>query len=240
MSMSAETLDFESAWEQVRVPVWRYVRGRIYNQDDAEDVHGEVFLRTFRSPYPTESTEALLRWTITIAKNEVLRYQAKSGRKQRRETTLDWDLPEASSLGPDDPLQTWIALVGKAKDDGRISPLQASVLACRLLEPEESWDEIAAKIGQTKNNCAVSHFRAVRELAIFLFTECLEFVGGPEGAEQMLQDFGSELTVREREAFSVVIVKRRASYRAKEWRSALEQACMKLGRRLMARITGPV
>lgn len=64
--------DFDAVYRQHVAPVWRYVRARVPDQAEAEDMTSEVFLRAARAwPSYDAGKGAVLPWLIGIGRHVV-------------------------------------------------------------------------------------------------------------------------------------------------------------------------
>jgi len=85
--------DFDRVYRQHLAPVWRYVRARVPDASEAEDMTSEVFLRAARA-WPTydPGRGAVLPWLVGIARHVVADWW-------RRRPPVPTD-PEALGPGP--------------------------------------------------------------------------------------------------------------------------------------------
>lgn len=117
-----------------------------------------------------------------------------------------------------------------------ISAAEHRVITERLAKPEESWADIAVRVGMTATACAVAHSRAVPKLRVFLFTERGELIGGAraiaDAFDRVRHDPAAALTDLEAEAFEHVVIRRSAGYRRRGSQAALRGACAKVARRM--------
>ena len=77
------------AYRRERSRLLAFIRSRVTNGDDAEDILHEVFVRAVRSPNVLASVDNLVAWLFRIARNRVVDWYRRRGRRQ--ETSLDAD-----------------------------------------------------------------------------------------------------------------------------------------------------
>ena len=213
------------------------------------EVFQRVAIRAWRG-FPTFQGEApFLRWVLTIVRRETLRLQGSQSTRRHREISLD-DLVETRPYAlprtpaPDEGGESVLPvvpellpeLVRAAVASGALTPSEATVVLTRLAHPEQSWDTLGAELGMRGVTCAVTHCRAIPKLRVFLFTHCLDIVGGTERVERAfaaaLVDRLSPLSAEEAEVFRRLVLDRQQNYHKAGWRSALRAACSKVSQRL--------
>ena len=93
-------LDFVQAYQAQLAPVWRYVRSRIPNRHEAEDVTSEVFARAWRSWGSFDSQRGnVAPWLLRIAQRTVVDWNRRHLRPGAAET-VDVELIEQVSSDP--------------------------------------------------------------------------------------------------------------------------------------------
>ncbi len=155
---------FETYNEQVKA----YVRSRIYNEQDADDITQSVFINAFNafqndnySPFPGTPFAA---WLLKVVRNEIV----SNRRKKHNETeTVDIEnllnvledrlySPETSVIDP----QTLDQLIAVVKT---LSPRQQQVIALRFVKGT-TIKETARRLGTSANNVKVNQFKAIQNL----------------------------------------------------------------------------
>src|SRR6267378_1436383 len=92
---AAGSLDFVQAYQDQLVPVWRYVRSRISNHEEAEDVTSEVFARAWRSWGRYDPGRGVAPWLLRIAQRTVVDWNRRHGRSGAE--PIDLDLIDSAS-----------------------------------------------------------------------------------------------------------------------------------------------
>ncbi len=90
-SSAAQRAPLETAVKRERKRLFDFIRRRIADEGDAEDVLQDVFYQLLTSPSVTEPIENLTAWLFTVARNKVVDWYRK-----RRPAPL----PEAEGEGP--------------------------------------------------------------------------------------------------------------------------------------------
>src|SRR5262245_14529658 len=89
----------QTLFEQLRVPVFRYVMRRTRDSERAEDITQETFLRLFRHLHEDRQLENARAWLFTVANHLAI----DASRNQSRTKDLDettWKEIEESRSGP--------------------------------------------------------------------------------------------------------------------------------------------
>ena len=166
---AAHTAPLDTAVKRERKRLFDFIRRRIADEGDAEDILQDVFYQLLTSPSVTEPIENLTAWLFTVARNKVVDWYRK-----RRPAPL----PEAGVGGPldledvlfdpaDGPDRAyWRAAVwtelANALDE--MPPEQRDVFVAHELEGA-SFKEIAERTGEPLNTLlsrkryAVLHLR---------------------------------------------------------------------------------
>lgn len=92
--------DFVSVYQAQLAPVWRYVRSRISNRDEAQDVTSEVFARAWRTWGSFDPGRGgVAPWLLRIAQRTVVDWNRRHGRSAATEP-IDLDLIENAASDP--------------------------------------------------------------------------------------------------------------------------------------------
>ena len=93
-----DTQRLSVAYQRERSRLLGFIRARVSNGDDAEDILHDVFAQAVRSPNVLASVDDLVAWLFRVARNRVVDWYRRRGR--RRETSLDARTDDgAASLG---------------------------------------------------------------------------------------------------------------------------------------------
>src|SRR5689334_8480515 len=93
-------LDFVAVYQSQLGPVWRYVRSRVPDRHEAEDVTSEVFSRAWRSWGRFDpSRGGVAPWLLRIAQRSVVDWNRRRERGRAMET-IDLDLIEDAMRDP--------------------------------------------------------------------------------------------------------------------------------------------
>jgi RNA polymerase sigma-70 factor (ECF subfamily) len=142
--------------------VYRVALGILRDEDGAEDVAQETFLKAFRGLGGFRGDAAFKTWLLTIAANEAKGVLRKVGR--RKELGLDTIGPVPSSEGSADENME------RAEDVHRVRELleelpekQKQAVTLRIFE-ELSFREIGALIGSSEGAARVNYHHGIRRL----------------------------------------------------------------------------
>jgi len=98
-------LDFVEVYQAQLGPVWRYVRSRISNREEAQDVTSEVFARAWRSWGSFDPGRGgVAPWLLRIAQRSVVDWNRRHGRAPAE--PIDFDLIENAASDPGDLPET--------------------------------------------------------------------------------------------------------------------------------------
>lgn len=86
--------EIERTYQQERGKLFSYIRSKISDSEEAEDILQEVFCQALRSPNVTDSVDNLLGWLYTVAHNRIIDWYR---RKKHRTVPYD-DASVALSL----------------------------------------------------------------------------------------------------------------------------------------------
>jgi RNA polymerase sigma-70 factor (ECF subfamily) len=95
-----DDLDFVQVYQVQLAPVWRYVRSRIPDRHEAEDVTSEVFARAWRSWGSFDADRGKVApWLLRIAQRTVVDWNRRHQRPRTTET-IDEDLIDQAASDP--------------------------------------------------------------------------------------------------------------------------------------------
>lgn len=141
------------------------------NEQDAEDVVQETFLRAYRQLSKYESRSSFATWLFRIASNYSLDLiRARKRHQEQRQVTSsngdEFDLMQ--SIPAADPAQDRVVFSGQVQDriNDALNELTAQERTAFILRHFEgmSIDEIGASLGTGANATKHSIFRAVQKL----------------------------------------------------------------------------
>jgi RNA polymerase sigma-70 factor (ECF subfamily) len=141
---------------------YRVAMALTHDDDTAQDVVQDAFLKAFRSLAGFRGDAAFRTWLLTITANEARGALRKS--KRRKETALD-DAGPAVSSEPD-PSDTAVLVQESARARemlGRLPEKQRLSVGLRIDEGL-SFREIAEVIGSTEGAARVNYFHGIRRL----------------------------------------------------------------------------
>jgi RNA polymerase sigma factor (sigma-70 family) len=90
---TALTLHIGKVFDKERNRLLAFIRSRVNNLQDSEDILQDVFYATIKGTSVTEPIEDILGWIYTVARNKIIDWYRK---KKHRHTSIDNDLAEGS------------------------------------------------------------------------------------------------------------------------------------------------
>lgn len=70
-------VDFNDLWQELNEKLLQFIRSKIANEQDAEDILHDVFIKIFLNIDRLESKEAVHSWIYTIARNTIKDFYKK-------------------------------------------------------------------------------------------------------------------------------------------------------------------
>jgi RNA polymerase sigma-70 factor (ECF subfamily) len=151
----------EHAYARYVAPIYRFLYSRLGNQEEAEDLTSEVFLKAVRQLEPQRDPLSVQAWLYQVARTTLADYWRRRSRVP--ESPLGYlDVPDAdaASATPADQLATQRA---RSLLD-RLPERYREVLTLRFLRGY-SIKETARELGITENHAKVLQYRAVQRAA---------------------------------------------------------------------------
>ncbi len=150
--------------------VMGYIRARVYNQEDAEDLCADVFEKAFRaSDGFDESRSSPGTWLYTITRNTVTDYF----RRSRPAAELPEDLTEEGSI--EDGLINAELLEDLAAAMERLPTSLSEIIVLRYYD-RLPLTEIAGKLGMSYGSLKLKH-----QKALGMLRKALDGAGMPAG-----------------------------------------------------------
>jgi RNA polymerase sigma-70 factor, ECF subfamily len=158
---NSSAVSVEHAYARYVVPIYRFLYSRLGNQQEAEDLTSEVFVKAVRQLEPHRDDASVAAWLYQVARTTLADYWRR--RNRTPEAPLGYlDVPEASAEPTsNDPQSTQLALWLLEQLPERYR----EVLSLRFLKGY-SIKETAQAMGITENHAKVLQFRAVHKAAI--------------------------------------------------------------------------
>jgi DNA-directed RNA polymerase specialized sigma24 family protein len=241
---------FEDAWHPVAGQVAAMCRAQAGGRD-ADELYQRVMIRAWRGHDGFRGDSAYLTWVRQIIIREAGRLAAAREAEVRRQVALEaaWtDGADRATDGQDGDgaAVPWIAgaatiaghgaglpaVIDQATRTGALSAAEHAVLTARLQHPDDTWEQLAGRLGLTATACAVTHCRAVPKLRVFLFLHRPDVLGGPAAIAAAFAQYGGLLTDAEAEAFRFLVIEGRHDYRRRGWQTALRGGCATMAAQL--------
>jgi RNA polymerase sigma-70 factor (ECF subfamily) len=159
---------FEALFEQHRPRIFRFILASLRNQESAENLTQDCFVRAYRARGQLREASSAGTWLMQIAANLVRSHEA-SGRLKfwRRSLRADVDLSAAADWIPDRQMSPEQAAAAKQQVEkiwnvaARLSGKQRTVFLLRFAEDMELL-EIAAITGMKEGTVKTHLFRALK------------------------------------------------------------------------------
>ena len=165
--------EFRALVERHSTRVFRLAFRMTGNEQDAEDVVQESFLRAYRNIDRFEARSDFLTWLYRIVTNCALDFMRSRGTRQRLVSESEFDKVPLSASGLPDPEHLAIGSefqrrIASALDV--LTPMERTAFILRHYE-ELSIQEIARTLGVGNSAAKQGIFRAVHKLRVALASE---------------------------------------------------------------------
>lgn len=74
--------DIESIWSEYRASLLAFLRSKVSNQEDADDLLQEILLKAHQSMSDLDQVESLKAWLFQIASNTITDFYRRKGRRK--------------------------------------------------------------------------------------------------------------------------------------------------------------
>jgi RNA polymerase sigma-70 factor (ECF subfamily) len=162
--------DFERLFEQFRPRIFRFILASLRNQESAENLTQDCFVRAYRARAQLRGIASAGTWLMQIAANLVRSHEASSRLKfWRRTLRADVDLSDAGDWIPDRRMSPEQMAAAKQQVEkiwkvaGRLSGKQRTVFLLRFAEDMEIL-EIASITGMKEGTVKTHLFRALKSV----------------------------------------------------------------------------
>jgi len=161
--------DFESVVEQYRPRVFQFILASIRDQEIAENLTQDCFIRAYRARHQFRGESKISTWLMHIAASLVRSHQASGRLKFWRRTLRSDDISNFGDWIADPQMSPEQALAAKEQVEkswraaGRLPGKQRSVFLLRYVEDMELL-EIASVMGMKEGTVKTHLFRALQSI----------------------------------------------------------------------------
>lgn len=168
---------FEEIYDEMVVPIYRYVHARVGNRPDAEDLTAQVFTRAVEQLDTTRERAQIASWLYRVAQNAIADYWRAFYRLPLvgvDQVAPGWEPADESEPMVAAPAPE-AAAAGAASDDRAGQRVEAllrrlpenyrRVLELRFIH-RLTVAETAERLGITRGNAKVLQYRALRKAAL--------------------------------------------------------------------------
>ena len=163
-SLAGDEEAFGQLYDKYADSIYRFILVRVSNQEEAQDLTSEVFLKSWQYLSSAEKTiENFKALIYRVARNLVIDFYRSKKNFALSLSDLEWGklIDEESSLPDDVAKKDELAQIYKALE--KIDSAQRDLLLMRYFD-DLSVPEIAAVLGKSQGAVRVAMHRALREL----------------------------------------------------------------------------
>ncbi|WP_109311240.1 RNA polymerase sigma factor SigZ [Ruegeria sp. AU67] len=164
--MKQETPDLEGVWSEYRASLTAFLRSKISNRDDVDDLLQEILLKTHKSIGRLDKAESLKSWLFQISNNTIIDFYRSKGRS-------DAVIPEDLWYENRDYDDTHV-LEGCVAPFIEALPAEMRRLLTRVDLQDTSQKDYAEELGISYSTLK-SQVQASRRYLHKLFNDCCDF-----------------------------------------------------------------
>jgi len=95
-------VNIDNIWKEYQSALLGFLKSRVTNPEDAEDLLQEVLLKTYQNLDSLHTEKSIRSWIFQIARNTTIDYYRKKGRSPNFESVEDW--PSEEKVNSEDDL----------------------------------------------------------------------------------------------------------------------------------------
>ena len=154
--VTGDSLAFEKLFQRLSPKVYGFLRSRLQNQEDIDEIFQKIFMKFHASRTSYDPKYPVLQWLFVITKSALLDH-LKSGKRKEK-------LKEKASLSQNDPAPS----LSNCMDETMLqtlSPEAQEVVKLRVID-ELDFAEIALRLGKNEVSLRKILSRSLRKLKI--------------------------------------------------------------------------
>ena len=161
------TENLEAIWDHICCSLQAFIRGRVSDEADAEDILQEVFLRIHRHLCCLPDVDKIDSWVYQIARNLIIDHY----RSRRELAEIPEDLPSEVEIPQEDP-ETELARSLKEMIEELPDPYRQALTLNEYQDLDQK--EVAEKLGLSLSG-AKSRIQRARRMLRDMFLACCHF-----------------------------------------------------------------
>ncbi|HIE27071.1 TPA: RNA polymerase sigma factor [Candidatus Poribacteria bacterium] len=159
---------FSNLMKKYKSLIFSYVRRKVGNDDDADDITQEVFVKVYKALPNWQPRASFQTWLYTIARNRCIDYHRAKARRQFHSLDDDEEympVPPATDIYSDPEKMAEENELGRIISEAikQLSPKQKEVFILHHYQGLQI-KEIAAALGMADGSVKVHHHRAMKKL----------------------------------------------------------------------------
>lgn len=156
---------FTDIVNKYREPVYWFIRRRVINHDDADDVTQEVFIRIYKSLDTLKDASAEKAWIYRIATNECNRFLTRKYQSTELTEDITNSLMEGEYIDYDEEMQ-----IKFQKALNTLSERQRNVFELRYYE-EMTYEQISEIINSDVSTLKATYYVAKQKITDYILNK---------------------------------------------------------------------
>lgn len=160
LAQSGDAGAFGRLYESYADPIYAFIYYKTHHRETAEDLTSRVFMKALEHIGSLTPAERAFRpWIYTIARNAVIDHYRT--RREHADISDAWDIAGDDDIPRDAELRMRLATVQEYLK--QLDPVQRDIVLLRVWQ-DLPYEQIAAIVGKTPDNCKMIFSRVVRRM----------------------------------------------------------------------------
>lgn len=159
---------FEEIYDELVVPIYRFIHARVGNRPDAEDLTAQVFMRAIEQLDTTRDRGQIVSWLYRVSQNAIADYWRAFYRLPvigTEQVAPGWEPMDPAAVREHSSSDEGASAARVRQLLDRLPDRYARVLELRFLQ-RLSVAETADRMGISRGNAKILQYRALRKAAL--------------------------------------------------------------------------
>jgi RNA polymerase sigma factor (sigma-70 family) len=153
---------FEILYERYKSRIYSFIRKRVANNTDANDIFQQVLMKLHQSRALYSHEYSFAPWIFTISRTTLIDFYRKQKTTQTSQLKAEYLELKDSMLEFEESQHLSVLLKNE-----ELSPLQRSALRLKFFD-EQTYDQMAKRLNVTQDNVRQAISRSIKKLKISL------------------------------------------------------------------------